>query len=156
MPWTPPPSHPNLLRVSIPVFHHAPNPEVHLEQGYAVLMSAVSEIVVASSPDEWVHSYLWNCLSLVPFRFSPYVHCFPDSHVFHGFPVFGGLLKHQQQRTPRQTETDLDVDYVLQYFHFRDRFLYPRQYSQMPCFGAKHGASLHPRLGMEQCPHPPS
>jgi hypothetical protein len=119
-------------------------------------MSAVSEIVVARSPNEWVHLYLWNCLSLVPFLFSLYVHYFPDSHVFHGFPVFGCLLNDQQQRTPHQTEKDLDVDYVLQYFHFRDRFLYPRQYIRMPCFGANHGAALNPRLGKEQWPPPPS
>jgi hypothetical protein len=55
MPWTPPPSLPKLLGVSITVFHHAPNPEVHHVQGYAVLMFAVSEIVVARSPHEWVH-----------------------------------------------------------------------------------------------------
>ena len=82
-----------------------------------------------------MHSYLWNCLCLVPFLFSLYVHYFLDSHVFHSFPVFGCLLNDQQQRIPHQTEKDLDMDYVLQYFHFRDCFLYPREYSQTPCFG---------------------
>jgi hypothetical protein len=108
MPWTPPPPLPDLLRVSIPVFHQAPNPEVHLVQDYAVLMSAVSEIVVARSPHEWVHLYLWNCLSLVPFMFSLYVHYFPDSHVFHGFPVFGCLLNDQQQCGSRKIQINTD------------------------------------------------
>ena len=150
MPWTPPPSLLNLLRVSIPVFHHAPNPEVHLVQGYAVLMSAVSEIVAARSV------YQWNCFSLVPFMFSLYIHYFPYSHVFHDFSVIGCLQNGQQQRTPDQIQKDRGVLYVQQNFHFRARFLYPRQYSQMHCFGAKHGAALNPRLSNEQCPPPPS
>ena len=127
--------------VSTPVFHHASNPEVHLVQGYAVLMSAVSEIVVARSPHEWVHLYLWNYLSLVPFKFSLYVHYFPDSNVFHGFPMFGCLLNDQQQRTLHQIENDVDVGDVPQYFHFRDRFPYFRQYSPMHGFEAKQGAA---------------
>jgi hypothetical protein len=98
MPWTLPPSLPNLLRVSIPVVHQYPKPEVHHVQGYVVLMSAVSEIVVARAPHEWVHVYEWNCLSLVPFLFSLYIHYFPDSHVFHGFPVIGCLQNDQQQK----------------------------------------------------------
>jgi hypothetical protein len=92
-------------------------------------MSALSEIVVARSPHEWKHLYLWNCLRLVPFLFSFYVHCFPNSHVFHGFPVFGCLQNDQQQKTPHQIQKDPDVLYVLQDFHFRARFPYPRQYS---------------------------
>jgi len=153
MPWTPPPSLPNLPVASSPVFHHAPNPEVHLVQGYAVVMAAVSEIVVARSPLDWVHLYPWNYLSLDPFHFSLY---FPDSLVFHGFPVVGCLPNDQQQGTLRRTEKDLDVGDVPQYFHFRDRFLYPRQYSPMHGFGAMHGAASYPRLGKEQCPPPPS
>ena len=121
-------------------------------QGFPVLMHDVLEIVVARTPHEWLHLYLWNCLSLVPFLFSLYVHCYPDSHVFHGFHVFGCLLNDQLQRTLRQTEKDLDVGGVLQYFHFRHRFRYPLQYLQMQCVGPKHGAASCPRLGKEQCP----
>lgn len=72
------------------------------------------------SPVLMLDLHLWNCLSFVPFLLSLHVHCFPDSHVFHG------LLNDQQPRTLRQIEKGLDVGDVLQYFHFRDRLAYPR------------------------------
>jgi hypothetical protein len=152
--WTPPPSLPNLLCVSIPVVRHLPKPEVHHVQGYLGLMSAGSEIEVSRAPHEWVHVYQLNYLSLVPFMFSLYIHYFPDFHVFHGFPVIGCLQNVQQQKKPDQIQKDLYVLYVLQDFHFRARF--PHQYSGMRCFGAKQCAPLYPRLCKEQCSPPPS
>jgi len=77
IPRTPPPSLPKLLGVSIPVFHHAPNPEVHHVQGSPVLMSAVSEIVVAKILSGFTHGLVKGLtvalviFAITPFRFEP-------------------------------------------------------------------------------------
>src|ERR1700738_628310 len=67
-------------------------------------MSLGSEIEVSRAPHESVHVYQWNCLSLVPFLISLYIHYFSDCHVFHGFPVIGCLQNDQQPNTPDQIQ----------------------------------------------------